>query len=342
MKKAAVVKIRGPLEGRALRVLRGVPGLQAEAGPRGLLVAGQTRTPIVVRARGRVGVAEAWDVLRTAQFETAPMLLVAEETTVAARDLLAGNQISVVDGLGNVHLQMPGLLVHLEGKRRPDKRGRGRTARLAGKAGVAAQVLLLQGDRDWRVQDLAREAQVSVGLAHRVLDRLERDGILKAEGAGPGRVRRVVNRAGLLDLWAEEGTDRNVERAVAYKLARDPRDLATTVGGALDQEGVAHAFTGAAAAALDAAFITAVPLTELWITGAVRFEDAAAAAKAEIVGEGGNLILLQTGDDTPLVFRRRRDDIWLANPFRVYRDLLRDPRRGREQAGNFREGVIGF
>jgi hypothetical protein len=43
-----------------------------------------------------------------------------------------------------------------------------------------------------------------------------------------------------------------------------------------------------------------------------------------------------------LAFARKVDAIWVANDFRIYRDLLRDPRRGREQAERFREEVIGF
>jgi hypothetical protein len=60
------------------------------------------------------------------------------------------------------------------------------------------------------------------------------------------------------------------------------------------------------------------------------------------VENGNNVLLLQASDDTPLVFARKVEELWVANDFRIYRDLLHGPRRGREQAERFREEVIRF
>jgi hypothetical protein len=145
-----------------------------------------------------------------------------------------------------------------------------------------------------------------------------------------------------LDLWAEEAEDRGVVRTGAYVLARDPRELLGRLSGGLEGHGIRHAATGAAAAALLAPFVTAVPVTELWASAAVPPEEIAAATGGEIVETGNNVVLLQAADDTPLAYARKIGGIWVANDFRIYRDLLRDPRRGREQAGRFREEVIRF
>jgi hypothetical protein len=60
------------------------------------------------------------------------------------------------------------------------------------------------------------------------------------------------------------------------------------------------------------------------------------------VVDGHNIVFLQAKDDAPLAFRERVKTLWLANRFRIYADLRRDPRRGREQAANLRREVIGF
>ena len=96
--------------------------------------------------------------------------------------------------------------------------------RLSGKAGVAAQALLLDPKRAWQVHDLAKEAQVSPGLAQRVLARLEREGILAAEGTGPKRVRRVTNPTALLDLCTEENVEQPT-RTLGHLLAQTPQQL---------------------------------------------------------------------------------------------------------------------
>jgi hypothetical protein len=179
-------------------------------------------------------------------------------------------------------------------------------------------------------------------LAHRVLDRLERENVVAAEGVGPKRVRRVSGRTALLDLWAEEMRDRGAKQIRAFRLARDPRTLTAALSHALTDAGVEHAVTGAAAAAALAPFVTAIPVMELWVSETVALQEAALAAGAEVVEEGHNVVFAQARDDVPLVYRRKVDDFWSVNLFRLFYDLRRDPRRGREQAQRLREEVIGF
>jgi len=59
---------------------------------------------------------------------------------------LDDHDIAIIDGLGNVHMELPGLLVHLEGRGRPPRSAVATSPplRLRGKAGVGAQALLLR------------------------------------------------------------------------------------------------------------------------------------------------------------------------------------------------------
>jgi hypothetical protein len=352
VKNREIVKIEGNLGPDALRILRDVPGVAVEApgagaggGPGDARVRfGRASEPVALAVRRQANAATAWQLVRQAQAAPAAnLLVVASATTAEAREILERHGVAMVDGHGNAHVDLPGLVLHTEGRRRHrDGRAARVQARLAGKAGVAAQALLLDPERDWKVQDLAGEAGVSIGLAHRVLARLEGEGLVAAEGAGPRRVRHVVAPAALLDLWAEENTDRGVRRARAYRLARDPRGLASAVSEALDAAGVGHAVTGAAAAALVAPFVTAVPVTEVWVDAVVSLDDAVVAAGAEVVDSGANLVLVQGNGDEPLAFRRQEEGMWIVNPFRLFSDLRRNPRRGREQAESLRQEVIGF
>jgi hypothetical protein len=357
VKKLELVKIEGNLGPEALRILRDIPGIAAEApgvaveAPRAggepgeaLLRLGQTEEPVALAVRRQANAATAWQLVQQAQAAPAAnLLVVAAATTAEAREILERHGVALVDGLGNAHVELPGLVLHTEGGgRRGDGRLARTQARLAGKAGVAAQALLLDPERDWKVQDLAGEAHISVGLAHRVLTRLEGEGLIAAEGAGPGRVRRVVDPTALLDLWAEENTDRGVQRARAYRLARDPRALTSAVSAALDTAGIGHGVTGAAAAALVAPFVTAVPVSEIWVDALVPLDDIVAMADAETVDTGSNLVFVQANGNEPLAFRRRVEGTWIVNPVRLFSDLRRDPRRGREQAESLRREVIGF
>ena len=352
MKNREFVKIQGHFGAEDLRILREVPGVTVEAagaarGRRGQAVLrfGPAAQAVAVEVKRRANAATAWQIVQQSRaVRDGNVLLVAGATTAEAREILERHGVAVVDGLGNAHVELPGLLLHTEGQRarRGDTPRPQTHARLAGKGGVAAQALLLQPSREWKVQDLAGEAGVSVGLAHRVLARLETEGLVAAEGAGPRRVRRVADPTALLDLWAEENTDRSVQRMRAYRLAREPRALADAVSAGLEAAGIGHAVTGAAAAARVAPFVTAVPVAEIWIDSVASLEDAAAASGAEAADTGNNLAFVQANGDEPLAFRRKDDGIWSVNPFRLFYDLRNDPRRGHEQAETLRREVIGF
>jgi hypothetical protein len=152
----------------------------------------------------------------------------------------------------------------------------------------------------------------------------------------------VTNPAALLDLWAEEMRDRDVRQLRAYRLVRDARALAGTVSKALTEAGIDHAVTGAAAAARLAPFVTAIPVTEVWVPELTELQLVSAAARAPEVTEGHNLVFRSARDDLPLAFRARDKNVWIADVFRVYLDLRADPRRGREQADRLREEVINL
>ncbi len=188
---------------------------------------------------------------------------------------------------------------------------------------------------------MAEDAGISVGLAHRVLTRLEKDGLVTSHGAGPRRLRRLADPTALLDLWAEENVDRPL-RTPGYVLAQSLPQLIRELGRSLEAGGIAHAVTGAAGASLVAPLVTAVPVVQVWVAARVAPDDVLDAAGAEPGADGANIVLLQARDDTPLAFRERAGDTWVANRFRLYVDLRRDPRRGKEQATHLREEVIGF
>jgi hypothetical protein len=346
MKGRETVKLKGPFEAETLRILREIPGLAviaepgvADRGVEATLGFAGGRTRVAVEIKQRANAATAWQLVHEAAARpNTPLLLIAEETTAEARAILEEHGIAVIDRLGNAHIELPGLLFHLEGR---PSRQHARPTRLIGKAGLVAQALLLHPARAWQVQHLAKEAGVSLGLAHRVLARLEAEGIITAEGKGRQRVRRVTNPTALLDLWAEENVER-LTRTLGHLLAQTPQQLIKGLGGNLGRRGIDYALTGAAAGSLVAPFITAVPVVDVWVTATAAPEELYDGAKADPVTEGQNVVFLQAKDDTPLAFRERIKDLWVVNRFRLYADLRRDPRRGREQADHLRREVIGF
>jgi hypothetical protein len=343
------VKIEGAFDVDILRILREIPGIiitsrrpTDNADIDAVIEFAGERKRIVVQFKKRINAANAWQFVKEAETHPrTPLLVVAGRSTAESRAILRDHGVAIADNLGNVHIQLPGLLVHMEGSPRRQSSTEIQTPKISGKSGVIAQVLLIYHNKPWHVNELAEEADTSVGLTHRVLNRLEKEKVVTTEGSGPKKIRRVVDPRALLDLWVEEEKSKPT-RSQGFVLAQTPRQLIEKVGVALQEAEIDHALTGAAAASLVEPFVTAVPIIELWITALAAPEDLYKLIGGEIVGEGANVSLLQEKDDTPLVFREKVEGQWISNHFRIYLDLLRDPRRGREQAMHFRSEVIGF
>lgn len=351
MNKPDTVNQQGhELEAAALRILREVPGLDIVRPPEGgdprpdfLVTFGGRKAPVAVEVKTHANAASAWQLLHYADRRPdVPLLVIARDSTEEARRILAEHGVGLIDGVGNAHLALPGLLVHLEaGRREVGKPGAMPPTRLRGRAGLAVEAILLEPGRSWQVQDLRRVAGISTGLAHRVVTRLEGEGLLQTEGGGPNRVRQLSDPGALLDLWAEENVAKP-ELVKAYVLSRSPQELIERVARSLDKKGVVHGLTGAAAASLIAPFATAIPVMDVWVSEASRPEDLYGYLGGEPVPDGENVVLLQERGDVSLRFRTKHRNLWLASCFRIYLDLRRDPRRGKAQADNLRREVLGI
>lgn len=343
--KPVGINIGLELETEVLQILRDIQGLDVQTGQApadgadAVIRGAGTQTPIAIEVKTRVNAANVHQIIHQARGMSMPTVVIARDMTGDARAALAAEGIGAIDGLGNVRLELPGLLVRIESTARR-QRPRSR-ATLLGKTSLVAQAMLLDTGRTWHVNELAEHAGVSPALAHRVLQRLADLEIVATQGAGPSKQRRLVEPSALLDLWVEEHRDRS-RRHLAFMLASDSEDLAATVCHGLESTEVSYALTGAAAIARIAPILTSVPVVEVWLEGSADPRAVCAELGADEVTSGPNVVLQQERDDVPLAFRTRRDGAWFANVCRLYFDARRDPQRGQEQADHLRREVIGF
>ena len=333
------------LEADVLRILRDIPELRVQTdratirGADAVIRGAGTQTPIAVKVKARVNAANVHQIIHGAQDASMPVVVIAREMTEGAREALAAQGIGTIDGLGNIRLELLGLLVRVDGTaRRPRTKTR---ATLSGKSSLVAQAMLLDSGRSWHVADLAEHAGVSPALAHRVLQRLGDLEIVASQGAGPSKRRRLVEPSALFDLWVEEHRDRS-RRYPAFMLASTTDDVASTVCRNLESAGVTYALTGAAAIARVAPILTSIPVVEVWLEGIADPATVCEEIGADQVTSGPNVVLQQERDDVPLAYRTQRDGVWLANVCRLYIDVRRDPQRGSEQADHLRREAIGF
>ena len=100
--------------------------------------------------------------------------------------------------------------------------------------------------------------------------------------------------------------------------------------------------TGVAAAARRVPVLTSVLVIGGPRGGGADLGRGRCRRRRALVEEGANLVFIQGPDDAELRLRREAEGVWLAAETRVYLDALRDPRRGAEQAREYRCQVFGF
>lgn len=273
-------------------------------------------------------------------------VVVADHFTSGALDLLRKSVINYLDDREFVfENERPFVLIRAARAAGGAKR-QTTPAGLAGATGRAVQLMLQhhqhEEERWWRVTELADAAGVAAGTAQNALRRLDQLGFLETRGAGPGKRRRLAAPADLLDEWATAaGSERRV-LTTTFVAGQGPVGLAKEVSRRLGSAGIAHAVTGGCAALLIAPHATGARKCEVWVDPTASAPLVLDALGAEEVPKGANVVVLRARTTSPLLGAQTMDGIMIANPFRVYADLLVDPQRGEEQAKFLREGRIGF
>src|SRR5688572_20024853 len=87
--------------------------------------------------------------------------------------ILKDNNLGYVDLSGNCYLAFDQVLIEKEGKRNVRPSTRPLRSLFAPRATRVARVLLAEPNRPWRLEELAKAAEVSLGHSHNVVSRLE-------------------------------------------------------------------------------------------------------------------------------------------------------------------------
>ncbi len=341
----AVIDIDREVPDHARTILTSVPGVAVRAGRR--------RNALVVNRRtwSLLLVASAPRLIARAQESMFPTLagpdklgfVVADRLPEHVRRDLESAGYAYADGTGAAHIDVPGFFVHVEGK--PSRRQTLVAApKGVGVTGVrTVQALLGEPEREWSVPALATAAACSHGEAHRVMTRLQGEGLMTSHGRARSLRRTVTSPAELLDWLSSVPSARRIrERLDAFLYATDPAALVATLTRRASQAGLEYALTGTAAAhAFGARITSAVPVTMVRIAPATALEEACSILKAEQTDRGANLLLVRDVGRVGVHGRTQTSTALLAPPVRVWLDILDEP-RGEDAAALFRESVIGW
>src|SRR5213592_1322978 len=154
--------------------------------------------------------------------------------------ILKDNNLGYLDLSGNCYVAFDQVLIEKEGKRNLRPSTRPLRSLFAPRATRVVRVLLAEPQRAWRLEELAKAAQVSLGHGHNVVKRLQE--LAWVEHDESQRI-RLGKPADLLESWCESYTYRANEIGSYAAPERVTRAFLSAIARAATAEGRRYAFT---------------------------------------------------------------------------------------------------
>lgn len=261
---------------------------------------------------------------------------VAEYVSPQSATLLKRAGVGYLDLSGNCYLSFDQVLIEKEGK--PNLRPSTRPLRslFAPRATRVARVLLVDPQHAWRLEELAKAADVSLGHAHNVVKRMEE---LSWIERGDHQRLRLAKPAELLESWRDAYAYRLNRAESGFTAERITRKLVAELARVCHAEGRRYAFTLHAGAALIAPSLR-FPAIHCYVEG-----DPAPVMRGlglrSAEGEG-NVTLLEPYDEGVFYAPMTKGGLPVVCLPQLYVDLYRYERRGREQAAHLRREAMGY
>lgn len=240
--------------------------------------------------------------------------------------------VGYVDLAGNCRLSFGDVYIEVGGRANPFAVRRDLRTLFSPRASRVVRMLLLDPKRTWRVQDLAKEAEVSIGLASRVKARLADREWLRLEEDGFG----LAQPRQLLDEWAGSYSFRkNV--VTDYFSLLGVSEIEARLAEVCDQREWAYALTGFSGATR---LVSAVRYNRVQAFVGASLDELPDLLELKPVTSGANVSLLAPFDAGVFAGARTIDGIRVVSPVQLYLDLRSFRGRGEEAAQALLEQVM--
>lgn len=251
--------------------------------------------------------------------------------------ILRDNSLGYIDLSGNCYLAFDNVLIEKEGKRNVRPSTRPLRSLFAPRATRVVRALLAEPARTWRLEELARAAQVSLGHAHNVVKRLEELAWLERDDRQRSR---LTKPADLLEHWGGSYTYRDNEIFSYFVPERVTRKFVTDVARAAEAAGRRYAFTLNAGLSLVAPHVR-IPVTHCYLDGDPAPVATALGLRPATEAEG-TLHLLAPYDAGVFYGVLEKGGLKVVCLPQLYVDLLHYERKGPEQAEHLRREAMGY
>lgn len=261
------------------------------------------------------------------RLEASGGLVVARYLSASVRSKLGEVGLSYVDATGNVRVELsrPGLFLSDRGEDRDPWRGPGRPlGTLKGEPAAKIVRALVDFGRGWRMRELAEVSKASTGATYRVIEFLEREGLVSRDSNG--RV-EVGDWAGILRRWSDDygfSHTNQVTRWIAPRGLPAFRERLASGG-----DSTRYAVSGTIAAAEWAPYAPA-RVAMIYADDVMNVADEWGLRPTDV---GANVLLAEPKYEVALERSSHSEDgLRIAAPAQVVTDLMTGPGRSPNEA----------
>jgi hypothetical protein len=257
------------------------------------------------------------------------LLVCAPYISPRVAELCREQNVCFLDGVGNCRIAAPGLFVHVSGRPNRPASGKATVDPFSKKSSRVVRLLLTHPEQGWQVQQLAQQANVSLGLASKVKHALLEEAYLEERD----RLLYLRDPARLLQGWAAQYRP-HVKRLQLFAMSR-PSETETRLAGWCRANGITYALTQLSAAWRYSPFVRydkTVAYIDKKAASGTNLKSFLAHIDAREVDTGANGTLWITDD--PAVFTEAREvgGVMVVSPLQLYLDLKVLAGRGEDAA----------
>lgn len=227
-------------------------------------------------------------------------------------------EIDYLDLAGNVHLQAPGLFVHVEGRKPQENPPTAPRRPQKGWIKTVMAILIRPGLANAPYRALADRADVALGTVAGCMNDLAARGLLLKGKGG----RRVEDRQALVALWVQayiEGLRPGLQERRFQVRAKEKAEIWPRLQRVLAERAQSWALTGADLAARRVPFFRANETEVYAPVGVLADREAQKALIAQPAARGGNLVVIEPPG--PLAIAGETDDLPVAPGLLAYAEL---------------------
>jgi len=234
------------------------------------------------------------------------------------------NNIGYIDLAGNCFLKFSKVFIERKNYPNPYKEKRIVKSIFAPKASRILRVMLSIPRKSWQLQELAKEADVSLGQAYKVKERM-----LNLEYASEENKNIVLKRPEeLLAKWSEEYSFKK-NKLYDYFSFGEPRNIEEKIANYCEKNNITYALTLFSGLALVAPYAR---YTRVFVYIKEKVQGVVSALELRAVDSGPNITILEPYDDGVFYGLQTVDGMQVVVNIQLYLDLASYKGRGEESA----------